>query len=267
MTRSGFAFLIFLFACLIGNSAHAQQGTICANRQALDNETRRTCQAVVLACGFNPEVLGTRMRGENFNEALAKCINNAFAKSKAWSKPESSRAPCDHFGGRGLDYADANKWDLAMADFDRAIRSDRTCAKAFFGRAMVYLNRQSASSPNPRTLGLALDDLSRYIDLPSDGEDRTARLSAAFFMRGEIHLAYANTAAKGPVDLNTEKASFQKISHQLDLALADCSRAVEINPNYADARECRATAAEQHRKVMDANQKFDGAMRALDSVH
>ncbi|ELP55199.1 tetratricopeptide repeat family protein [Microcystis aeruginosa TAIHU98] len=99
---------------------------------------------------------------------------------------------------RGNLYSDLQKYDLALSDYSKAIDINRNDAVAYYNRGLLYYNQQKYD--------LALSDYSKAIDInPNDAE--------AYYNRG---ILYYN-------------------QRKYDLALSDYSKAIDINPNYAEA--------------------------------
>ena len=100
-----------------------------------------------------------------------------------------------------VDFArlDNGKYDLAIADFTKAIELNPRLALAYLNRGLAYASKGQ--------FDLAITDFTKVIEL-------NPRLAIAYYKRG---VAYAD--GKG----------------QFDHAIADCTTAIELNPRYVEA--------------------------------
>ncbi|MGB3655188.1 MAG: tetratricopeptide repeat protein, partial [Rivularia sp. (in: cyanobacteria)] len=102
------------------------------------------------------------------------------------------------YSNRGILYSNQDKWDLALADYNKAIEINPNYFDAYFNRALVYsLQRQYE---------LALTDYNQAIEINPE-------YASAYYYRG-ITYSFHN---------------------KYELALADYGKAIVINPNYANA--------------------------------
>ena len=139
---------------------------------------------------------------------------------------------------RGSAYLVKNSTDLAVADFDEAIRLDPAFANAYYNRAAAYRAKGE--------LDRALADYDKAIQLDPDPD--------TFINRGSIHLD------KGKIDLamadydkaielkpsyalafNARGFAF-KVKGDLDKAIADYDKAIQLDQYFADAFDNRARA-------------------------
>jgi tetratricopeptide (TPR) repeat protein/S1-C subfamily serine protease len=136
------------------------------------------------------------------------------------------------YNNRGNLYYDQQKYDLALADFTKAIELNRNFAEAYLGRGVVYYLQQKYE--------LALADFNKAIELDS-------KLAMAYYNRGNLYfnqqkyeLALADYSKAIEINRNYANAYLNRgnlYSNQqkYELALADYSKAIEINPNDAMA--------------------------------
>ncbi|REJ59733.1 MAG: tetratricopeptide repeat protein [Microcystis aeruginosa DA14] len=133
---------------------------------------------------------------------------------------------------RGELYYYQKKYDLALADFNKAIELDSKLAIAYGNRGNIYNDQQKYE--------LALADFNKAIELDS-------KLAIAYNNRGgiyynqqkyELALADFNKA----IELDSKLAiayinrgGIYSLQQKDELALADFNKAIEINPNLVEA--------------------------------
>jgi len=79
--------------------------------------------------------------------------------------PETEALPADMLLNQGIRFYNENKYEQALANFDRVIRQDATVADAFYYRGLSYLAQGKNSE--------AAADLASYVELAPDGEYAT----------------------------------------------------------------------------------------------
>jgi protein O-mannosyl-transferase len=127
---------------------------------------------------------------------------------------------------RGTAYKDENKNELALADFNQAIGLDPDFSLAYNNRGNIYLDENKYE--------LALADFNQAIKLKPN-------YSQAYNNRGNV---YANT-------------------RQFDQALADFSKAIELNPNNAKAYNNRGNVLASKKKYEQAIADFSQAIKLV----
>ena len=115
------------------------------------------------------------------------------------------------YNNRGNLYYDLQKYDLALADYDKAIEINPNFAILYNNRGGVYYNQQKYE--------LALSDINKAIDI-------NPNYAEAYYNRGNIYY-----------DLQ-----------KYELALSDINKAIELNPNYAEAYNNRGLLYEDLQK-------------------
>jgi len=141
------------------------------------------------------------------------------------------------YNNRGIIYRKLKQWDLALNDYNKAIELNPNYAKVYNNRGNVYKDLNQ--------FDLALANFDRAIEIKPN-------YSIAYSNRGIVHrklkqwdLALADYNKAIAINPNYTKAynnrgNVYKDLNQFDLALDDYNKAIEINPNYAKAYKNRA---------------------------
>lgn len=181
---------------------------------------------------------------------------------------------------RGLSFANKGKAKEAISDYDKAIQLNPQYLQAYLNRGFVNLNTGN--------LEKAIVDLDKVIKI-------NPQVPAAFFLRGVAYTnkgnldkalsdfdkaidlnpkyaeAYANRGLVTAFKAKSEQASADPSSPKafvnigttytdkkaIEKALADCAKAIEINPNYADAYINRIRIYTLSRDFGKARQEID----------
>ena len=167
------------------------------------------------------EKCGVLSELKRYDEGLA-AINQAIdlAPRAAW------------YGNRGNIYINQQKYELALADYNKAILLNPNLAGAYYNRGVLYRLQEKYE--------LALADYDKAIEINRND-------AVAYYNRGvlysyqqkyELALADYNQAIR--INPNYANAYYNRgvLYYNLqkyDLALSDFSKAIEINPNLAQA--------------------------------
>ena len=134
--------------------------------------------------------------------------------------------------GRGELYYYQQKYELALADWNKAIELNPNLAMAYNNRGGIYYNQQKYE--------LALADFNKAIELDS-------KLAMAYNNRGGIYynqqkyeLALADYDKAIELDSKlamaySNRGGIYSLQQKDELALADFNKAIEINPNLVEA--------------------------------
>lgn len=271
--------LTFLFAVA---SVNAQQpaATPCG---AEDHDCKiKEAQAKIKANAKDPEphyALGRAMQAKGDNAgaiaaydaylkfqgvdkvAQAEAYNSRGIAHKATGKVDMAIAdygkaielsPTDPapLSNRADAYRDQKKTDLAIADYDKAIAVKADFAPAYYGRAAAYNEKKDATK--------ALADVSKAIEL-------NANDWRAIYLRGVINsgkqdfqkaildfdkFIALNAAPAGDLSngyLNRGIALYAA-GGDLDKAVADFTKAIELNPSQLNAYRARAYIYKEQKK-------------------
>ena len=133
---------------------------------------------------------------------------------------------------RGNLYSDLQKYDLALSDYSKAIDINRNDAEAYYNRGLLYYNQ--------RKYDLALSDYSKAIDInPNYAEAYNNRGNLySDLQKYELALADYNQAIR--INPNfalayNNRGNLYSDLQKYDLALSDYNKAIDINRNYAYA--------------------------------
>ncbi|GCA95367.1 tetratricopeptide repeat protein, partial [Microcystis aeruginosa] len=145
---------------------------------------------------------------------------------------EINRNDAVAYSGRGELYYYQKKYELALADWNKAIKINPNFAMAYTNRGILYYNQQKYD--------LALSDWTKAIDInPNYALAYTNRgILYRDLQKYELALADWNKAIK--INPNyalayTNRGILYRDLRKYDLALSDFSKAIEINPNLAQA--------------------------------
>ena len=193
---------------------------------------------------------------------------------------------------RGSIYANKREYDLAIADWTKAIEKDPNEFMAYYGRGTIYgISGESGLAIKDYTMALELNPeftevyvprgtayvANGEVELAMDDYNTAIRLrpndATAYFQRG---IAYGK---KGEIDLAIEdfdeairlKPEFAKAyytrgaanieKNQFDLTIRDCTKAIELDPNDAKGYYWRGRA---YNEKGDFNKAISDSTKAIE---
>jgi len=154
-------------------------------------------------------------------------IGNCTAVIQSGQVSDASLAMA--FNNRGVAYGKNSKYDLAIADYNEAIRLKPDLAMAF--------NNRGAAQDSLGKLDFALADYNQAISLKPDYFDAFNNRGIAYGKKDQINLAIAdfNEAIRikpDYADAYSDRCYARVISgQQLDMALSDCTKVLQLTPN------------------------------------
>ena len=162
------------------------------------------------------------------------------------------------FNNRGNAFTGKGEFDLAIRDYDQAIKLKPKNAKALTNRGFAYAKKGE--------LDLAIRDYGDAINLEDDYVQARINRSAAFIDKGEFDLAIRDLdhVIKREHDnadaFNNRGNAFAK-KGELDSAIRDYDHAIKLKPNYAKAFNNRGIAFTKKGELERAISDFDDAIR------
>jgi len=186
---------------------------------------------------------------------LENLYQGQFATAPRAALPVGQFTDVDH-NNRGTTYADLQRYDEALRDYDQAIALNPNDATAYYNRGLTYHNLQRYDE--------ALRDYDQAIALnPNDAQ--------AYNNRGNTYhnLQHYDEALRDydqAITLNPNYAQAYNnrgnTYHNLqryDEALRDFDQAITLNPNFVQAYYNRGT-------IYDTLQRYDEALRDFDQA-
>ena len=178
-------------------------------------------------------VVGIVQSGHTNAQLMNLCIHVSELKEflnnqQNVSDPESAS---DYLFSGNAHY-DRNDWDLAIADFDKAIKLNPRLADAYCVRGQSYMEKHDYDR--------AIRDLDKAISLDSDNGLFFGARGTAYHWKKEYSRAVAdyNQAIthgyKEPV-IYFGRGQCYRLTKQYEWAIADYTRVISMNPIHADA--------------------------------
>jgi tetratricopeptide (TPR) repeat protein/S1-C subfamily serine protease len=167
------------------------------------------------------EKCGVLSELKRYDEGLA-AINQAIdlAPRAAW------------YGNRGNIYINQQKYELALADYNKAILLNPNLAGAYYNRGVLYRLQEKYD--------LALADWNKAIEINPNFAEAYVNRGALYYDLQKYELALADWNKAIKINPNLAQAYYNRglLYHnqqKYELALADWNKAIKINPNLAQA--------------------------------
>ncbi|TRT53867.1 MAG: tetratricopeptide repeat protein, partial [Microcystis aeruginosa Ma_QC_C_20070703_M131] len=163
-------------------------------------------------------VLNQLKRYDEGLAAITQAIN--LAPRAAW------------YYNRGILYYNQQKYELALADYNKAIDINPNFAEAYNNRGNLYSNQQKYE--------LALADYNKAIDINPNYANAYYNRGLLYYNQQKYELALSDYSKAIDINPNYANAYYNrgvlyKDLQKYDLALSDYNKAIDINPNLAEA--------------------------------
>ena len=140
------------------------------------------------------------------------------------------------YSHRGLIYNEQEKFDLALADFNKAIQLNPNLATVYYNRGLVYEQQEK--------FDFALSDFTKAIELEPNNILAYNSRGLLYKKQEKFDFALADFNQVSQLNPNNilaynSRGVLYLIQKQFDLALADFNTAIQIDPNYAEAYKNR----------------------------
>ncbi len=164
---------------------------------------------------------------------------------------------------RGCAYAIKGDLDKALTDFDQAITLDSAFAEAYFNRALAHAakNEIDKATADYRQL-IQLDP--RTPDAYKDwgrAEDKAARAKAVDLLEDTFLKGKAEALSHSQQGIALHKEG------QLDKAIAEYDKALDLYPRYTEVYYNRGLAYRQKENITKARDRLHGGRPARSEVH
>ncbi|MFN6299119.1 MAG: tetratricopeptide repeat protein, partial [Microcystis sp.] len=193
------------------------------------------------------EKCGVLSELKRYDEGLA-AINQAIdlAPRAAW------------YGNRGNIYINQQKYELALADYNKAILLNPNLAGAYYNRGVLYRLQEKYD--------LALADWNKAIEINPNFAEAYVNRGALYYDLQKYELALADWNKAIKINPNLAQAYYNRglLYHnqqKYELALADYNKAIDINPNYALAYNNRGNLYKNLQKYELALSDYSKAIK------
>ncbi|TRU24632.1 MAG: serine protease [Microcystis aeruginosa Ma_SC_T_19800800_S464] len=162
------------------------------------------------------------------------------------------------YNHRGNLYSNQQKYELALADYNKAIELNRNYAMAYYNRGVVYYDQQKYE--------LALADYNKAIELDSNDAIAYNNRGVVYYDQQKYELALADYNKAIKLNRNHANAYYNRGNlyfnqQKYELALADFTKAIKLNPNDAKAYNNRGALYSLQQKYELALDDFSKAIK------
>jgi tetratricopeptide (TPR) repeat protein/S1-C subfamily serine protease len=212
------------------------------------------------AIAFFEQAIKISPQNPNYYDSLSSELHNVKRYDQALEAinqaieiaPRSS-----WYSNRGNIYKDQKKWDLALADYNKALTLNPNNPRAYIARADVYEERKEWD--------LALADYNRAIEIDANFAAAYGSRGVFYQTRKQWDLALADFNKAITIDPNHPnsygmRGIFYIVQSQEELAIADLTKTIEINPYSVVAHSMRGVAYESMEKQDLALADFNKAI-------
>lgn len=141
------------------------------------------------------------------------------------------------YSNRGSFYSDLDRLDIALDDFNRALKIDANFADAYLNRSYIFIKKEKLDD--------ALSDLNIVLKMDSKNSKAYMNRGIVYMGKGEYDKALPNFDKAIKVNQEYEKAYYHRglihqINGELMTAISDFSKAISIKPDFIEALKNRA---------------------------
>ena len=152
------------------------------------------------------------------------------------------------FNNRGLAYYSLEQYKKAISDYDKAIELKSDFTDAYYNRGLAYFRKGSSYNLEPRKR--AIDDFTKVTELDPDYIDAYYNRAVSYTEQIHYHHKYSTIPPKFPSE---DMDNYNK-------ALADYTRALDLDPSYVLAYQGRGNLFYRHGDWDLANKEYDIAL-------
>ena len=149
------------------------------------------------------------------------------------------------FNNRGLAYYSLELYDKAISDYDKAIELRSDFVDAYYNRGLAYFRKGSSYNLEPRKK--AIEDFTKAIELKPDFADAYYNRAVTCTEQIHYHHKYGTIPPKFPSE---DMENYNR-------ALADYTRALDLDPSYILAYQGRGNLFYRHGDWNLANKEYD----------
>ncbi len=196
------------------------------------------------------------------------------------------------YGNRGEAYRDNGQYDLALADFNKAIASDPKYAQGYNSRGQLYAMRGNIDAAlqdflkvidlNPRfdeaynNIGIiysikkdkekALSYFKQAIEIDPTNVEAHYNLGDFYYAQGQFEQAFEHFQKVIALNPNSaigynKRGLIYGIQQEYDLALSDFNRSIKIDPNNSEVYANRGIVFEQKKMPKQALASYNTAIK------
>lgn len=168
-----------------------------------------------------------------------------------------------NFYNRGAAYYGSRQDDLALADFDQAIRLNPADALALMARAEIYVARgwAGAAERDFAAAAKAAPSDNAMVMRRSQAYARVHRYADAITLLDQTIMKTAAGSPSLPALLNSRCWTRAQWGHELQEALADCNKAIELAPSSAAILDSRGFVELRLGRLDEAIADYDAALK------
>ncbi len=195
------------------------------------------------------------------------------------------------YGNRGEAYKDIGKYDLALADFNKAIGTDAKYAEAYNSRGQLYAMRGDFAGAladflkvielNPRfdeahnNIGIiylikkdkekALFYFQKALEIDPKNVEAHTNLGDLYYAQGDFEQALVHFEKVLALNPNSaigynKRGLIYGVRQKYDLALRDFNRSISIDPSNSEAYANRGIIFEQKKMLSEAFENYNKAI-------